>query len=760
MLRNSLLLLLSITFSCLTYAQKKVETILQKGHGESVKALAISNDGNYLLSASRDLTLKLWDMNSEYEIRTFSGHDHTVNSVDFAADDQHFASGSADKTARVWELSTGKQVWSSPQRELYVTAVAMHPTRTWVAIGGYDNFVKVWDWKRDILITEIKANPDRGTGYGVDVAFSPDGKWLAIGQDNRLVQVYQTEDWSEKWKFQPTDGWCGGCGTVLAFSHDSQFLLRANKRSGLDEFELSSGEKKHQLRSKIDDVSAVNYHPDGKTILLTTEDSLLIYNRKGELISAHHPDKVQLNDGLLLGENEVIAAQDDGLIIRYNIKAQKKSGEFSGTLNQRDFGGLAHDLSNYWEYNIAKHIKYKHEQLLIAGKWLLRGKMGTKGVLWNLKTGRPTHELVGHKKGIICFDYDDESDYIVTGSGDSEIIRWQGNSGKELMRYKGHTAPVFDVVISHDGKKMASCSWDGRIIIWDIETGKKLNSLYFQKVAAYEMAFSMNDEYLIIGFLDKKLQLWDIASESLVKEFIGHTEIITSIEVLDDEHFMTTAKDGKAFRWHIGYGLKKDKITHPKGAIHTQLWLNNRTQVLTAGTDKIIRLWSTDLKTVERNFVGHQGEVTALNLSKDGTRLYSLDLDGITKVWDLVTGKEIYEFIQITRSEWIIKSPEGFFSGTSEAMKMVHFVKGLKSYALDQFFDVFYKPKAISDLLSLGSIEHKGHIDEMMEKIAPPAVKLAAIGNEDETEAYLHIKVTGEHVKKIEIQQSQDHGPP
>lgn len=748
-----LFILLSVIFTI--HAQKKVQTIIQKGHGESVKAIVVSADGQYLLSASRDQTIKLWNINSGYEIRTFSGHEHTVNSLSLDPDSKYLASGSADKTARVWDVNSGQQLWKSPKRKQYVTTVAIHPTLTWVAVGGYDRMVDVWDWKKNEKIAEFESNPDHGRGTGVNIAFSPDGNWLAVGQDNRLVQVYDTHEWTEKWKLQPSEGWCGGCGSFVAFSPDSKKLLRANNYAGLDEFDLSNGNKIQQFRAKIDDVMDVRYDTKGDRVVLTTEDSLFIYGKDGGIINAVKPIKVQMNEGLLLGEQELLIAEDHGLVLKYDLKNAHVNGEFSGTLNRRNFGGLAHDLSNYWQHHLAKHIKYKNEQLLIADKWLLRGKMGTKGVLWNLKEGRPTHELTGHQKGVICFDYDDQNKHVFTGDGSGEVIRWDAKTGKEMARYKGLREPVFDVVVSPDGKRLVACGWGGYIIVWDVESGQKLHSLYFEKVSAYEMAFSLNGEYLIIGFLDNKLQLWDIASESLVKEFVGHTDVVTSIAVIDDEYFMTTSKDGKAYKWHMGYGLKKARLAHTRGAIHTQRWHNG--QVFTAGTDKIIRLWNTDLTTVEQTFEGHQAEVTALNISADGKRLYSLDLDGVTKTWELKSGKEIYEYVQVTQAEWLIKSPEGFFNGTSGAMKLIHFVKGMKSYSLDQFFDVFYKPKAISDLLSLGTIKHKGHIEELLEKVAPPEVKMAALANDEETEASLYIKVTGNGIQKVDIQHNGKH---
>ncbi len=162
-----------------------------------------------------------------------------------------------------------------------ITSVALSPKRNWIAVGGYNEEVQIWDWKNNQLVAEIKSDPDMGTGFGVSLDFSADGKWLAIGQDNRLAQVYDIQDWSEKWKFEETNGSCGGCGTLVEFSPNSNFLLRANRHSGMQSFDLSTGEKAIDFRSKVKDLSDIDYSEDGKTILLTTEDSCLFTSRTG-----------------------------------------------------------------------------------------------------------------------------------------------------------------------------------------------------------------------------------------------------------------------------------------------------------------------------------------------------------------------------------------------------------------------------------------------------------------------------------------------
>jgi WD40 repeat protein len=59
------------------------------GHNSSVYSVAFSPDGNYALSGSWDKTLKLWEVNSGAEIRSFAGHTDDVNSVAFSPDGRY-----------------------------------------------------------------------------------------------------------------------------------------------------------------------------------------------------------------------------------------------------------------------------------------------------------------------------------------------------------------------------------------------------------------------------------------------------------------------------------------------------------------------------------------------------------------------------------------------------------------------------------------------------------------------------------------------
>jgi len=102
----------------------------------------------YLVSGSRDKTIKVWDVDTGNEVMTLTGHDNWVRVVKFHPDGIHIISCGDDKTVRFWNLEQQRCVkeikeahdhfvqaldwWSEGGRDVMIT-------------GGVDDVVKVWE---------------------------------------------------------------------------------------------------------------------------------------------------------------------------------------------------------------------------------------------------------------------------------------------------------------------------------------------------------------------------------------------------------------------------------------------------------------------------------------------------------------------------------------------------------------------------------------------------------------------------------------
>lgn len=160
------------------------EVATLSGHEHIVKSIAFHGSGEWLVSASGDGTLRLWDVAEKREVNSFTGHEYSVNSVAFSPDGLRVASGGADGTARLWSIRGAREIASFGHRTS-VRAVAFTPDGRWLA-AACDAEVKVWDATRFRQITSFVGHVKT-----VDaLAISPDGSVLATGGADDTIHLW------------------------------------------------------------------------------------------------------------------------------------------------------------------------------------------------------------------------------------------------------------------------------------------------------------------------------------------------------------------------------------------------------------------------------------------------------------------------------------------------------------------------------------------------------------------------------------------
>jgi hypothetical protein len=147
-----------------------------------VRSLAFAPDGRTLAIATgpgdprvrEPGEIKLWDVATETMRANLRGHSRTVTSLAYAADGQTLVSASADTTVRFWDLATNREYGMLKGHKAAIgfegLAVALSPNGAWLATISFDHTVKLWKvtWlrKTDRPSHTRARNPTRGVWLG------------------------------------------------------------------------------------------------------------------------------------------------------------------------------------------------------------------------------------------------------------------------------------------------------------------------------------------------------------------------------------------------------------------------------------------------------------------------------------------------------------------------------------------------------------------------------------------------------------------
>jgi len=788
-MRWLLLLLLVFYFPFAASSQDyQLETAVLSGHSANASIVKFSPDGKFLLTSAKDKSIILWELKTGRPIRTFLGTTDSrkdyldfVRALDFSTDGQMFVAVYFDGTARIWDTATGEEkshiVFDRVEDQAMsyqklIDAAVFLPDKKHIALGGLtsDTIVSIWSIESSQVVKYLIDDTGRlslqDSNYGLKV--SPDGKYILTSIESRTreedgkVKLWDLESGSvisEFKKYQP-----GGSGDVrVDFDPSGKRFLTGSYEQGISIWDIDKNDPMVLVEPEI--ISSgykfmlrdLRFSPGG-------DIAAVIFRHSTSFEQGDDPIRVHLFDAK--------TGEETGTIITA-LEIEDIHGldiSMGGKRLALIQGGIPRiwDLTSGNEINTLvglsapeEDFRYYHtflkSSLLLPNSNLVAEIVGQDVVIWDIFTGRVTNMLKSDAK-VLTLASNREGVLLAT-SNREQLIVWDLERDKKILE-KTDYDEAGSFSFNQDGRMVVG-HINGRVALWDVSEDsfeKFLISQTLRWAPRFGNTFTPNGIYSVLG-VDKNIRIVELESGQTIKELIGHQDVIHSIDFSPNgKQLVSAGWDGRIILWDLYSGLQIHQFKGQSGRVYEAKFVSDPGFVISGGSDRIARLWNSETGEKILEFKGHKGSVTSVDATADMKYLVTGSQDGTVKIWDLKTGQELYTHFLTGGRNWAARTEDGRFYATDDAMKSVFFVRGMESYALDQFFEDYFQPGLIESVYRSDKKTGQRNLLEKLEESPPPVIEIMGprSGETDAAEVELLVKVTnkGGGIDEIKVMQN------
>ncbi|WP_437283624.1 TIR domain-containing protein [Sorangium sp. So ce375] len=491
------------------------------GHSNWVYACTISPDGQRVVSASGDKTLKVWDLATGQLLSTLEGHPEQINACAISPDGQRVVSASGDNTLKVWDLATGQLLSTLEGHPEQINACAISPDGQRIVSASKDKTLKVWDLATGTLLSTLEGH----SNWVKACAISPDGQRIVSASWDTTLKVWDLATGQLLATLEGHSNWVNAC----AISPDGQRVVSASSDKTLKVWDLATEQILATLEGHSNWVNACAISPDGQRIVSASKDKTLkVWDlATGQLLSTLEGHSSWVNACAISPDGQrIVSASSDETLKVWDLATEQILATLEGHSNWVNACAISPD-----------------------GQRIVCASRDERLRVWDLATGQLLSTLEGHSDSVNACAISPDGQRIVSASKDKTLKVWDLATGQLLSTLEGHSDSVNACAISPDGQRIVSGSWDTTLKVWDLATGQLLSTLEGHSDSVKACTISPDGQRIVSASSDKTLKVWEMSTGKHMDTVYG-TSLFISMAVSQQ---ILCAGDANGNLWHLHF---------------------------------------------------------------------------------------------------------------------------------------------------------------------------------------------------------------
>jgi eukaryotic-like serine/threonine-protein kinase len=576
------------------------------GHSKDMVSVAYSPDGRFIVSGGDDPEVRLWDAATGENVRTWK-QDKGVDALTFSSDSQFVGSAGLDDKVRVFKVD-GTETRTFQHNKAY--RIVFTPDGTRLVVGAQDGEVEVLDVHTGALLKTLTQHTDRTQHLGL----SPRGE-LVIGSWDRTVSIWNLETYE---RVKLIDGHDSAVSSV-AFSHDGKWVAIAENNLAIHIRNAQTWERTHSIYMPAGTIfAAVSFSADDQTLLVTAADGVVRvwHTSSGQLLAVVDvvPEGKLFSSALSPSGDELVTGGLSGSLVVWSMK-----GVF-------DFRVLR--FGTAYREAVLPSVVSKD------GKRAITPTHAGTIVQWDLKTlARLRSFDVGPNPEAIATDA--SAGVVVSNIAfkSRSARQWNAETGATIWT-ADHPRLVHNIAVSADGLTYATACYDGAVRVLDALTGTLKATFPLSKERLSAVTFSPDGLEIAATDGFGRVYFVSVATGVVVQNFQAHPTWIQDIEYSPDgKRFVTAGRQDHQVRVWDRPSLERllNLSTHVNNVMRASFSADG-TLIATSGVDHHAHLFDARNGRLLRSW---NGPAYSAEFTPDGKELLTTGDDGYAVLWNI-----------------------------------------------------------------------------------------------------------------------------